>query len=194
MLYIIYRIRVETADGKVLSYYGHTEDFEGRKNDHETQYRRWVRAGRPKKVSEVHGATRSVLVLDHEGWTMEEVDTIECDDEKDAEKLEGRWIRENDCVNRCIAGRTLQEWYQDTDYNRRYHITHRERRNQANKQYREKNREELKAKATEKVTCNVCGSLVSRSWTTEHKKTKKCLAAKLSQSITTNAVHVSSCA
>ena len=194
MLYIIYRIRVETADGKILSYYGYTDDFEKRKKDHEGQYRAWVRAGKPERVSVVHGATRSVLVLNHEGWTMEEIDRIECDKEEDAEKFEGKYIRENECVNRCIAGRTQKEWRKDNpDYDKQYHIKNKEKRNKHGKQYREQNRETIKAKAAEKVTCVVCGKVVSRNGITSHHKTKKCLAAKLSQPIT-NANDVSSSA
>ena len=143
MLYIIYRIRAETADGKVLSYYGYTEDFEPRKRVHETQYRAWVRAGRPEKLSEVHATTTSVLVMDHQGWTMQEVATIECDDKKDAEELEGEWIRNNECVNRAIPGRTRQEWYQDNpDYNRHYYENNKERIQQQHKEYQETHKEE----------------------------------------------------
>ena len=241
MLYIIYRIRVKTADDLILSYYGHTEDFEDRKKHHVNDHRAWVAAGKPEKVSVVPSATRSVLVLDHAGWTMEEVDTIECDDEEDARKLEGRWILENDCVNRCVAGRTHKEYYQDhkeeiceqkkqyykdnreerREYNKQYYETHREEQSEYMKQYREQNNEkiceqkrqhykennvkileqkkqyyiqnkaEINAKRSVKVTCEICGSVVTKYRISSHRKTKKC--AKLSQQ-NTNAVHVSSCA
>jgi hypothetical protein len=202
MLYIIYRIRAETADGLILSYYGHTKDFEDRKGKHESAHRAWVAAGKPEKTGQV-GASRSVLILDHEGWTMQEVATIECDKKEDAEDLESEWIRNNECVNLVIPNRTPQEWskqYNEThkeekcEYNRLYYEDNKEKAIQYQRQYHQKNKEKINAKRAEKVKCDVCGSVVHKSNISTHQKTKKCLAAKLSQSITTNAFHVSSCA
>lgn len=231
MLYIIYRIWVETADGKILSYYGHTEDFEKRKKLHMFDHRCWVEAGRPDKISVIHSATRSVLVLDHEGWTMEEVDTIECDKEEDASKLEGKYILENECVNRCVAGRTRKQYYQDNrkkqceqkkqyykdnreerrEYCKNYYETHKEEQSEYMKKYREENNAKISeqkkqhynennakileqkkqyyeqnkaiisAKRSQKVTCEICGSVLTKYRISTHKKTKKCLAAKLSK-------------
>lgn len=201
MLYIIYRIRVETADGKILSYYGHTDDFERRKGEHVSNHRRWNTAGKPEKVSVVHGVTRSVLVLDHEGWDMEEVDTIECDKEEDAEKLEGEWIRSHDCVNRIIPRRTRKQRHldnreKDNENSRQYHHDNREKLSEKHKQNYQKNREKrcekqhqyyeqnratINEKKKEKVTCDICGSLVRKDGIPDHHKSKKCLAVKLSQ-------------
>lgn len=111
MLYYFYRIWVETADGKILSYYGRTKKFEERKQRHITRYKAWIEAGRPR-VSDVTANTSSVFVLDHEGWCMDIVETQECTKEE-SYKIEGKWIRENECVNMRIAGRTKAEWTEE---------------------------------------------------------------------------------
>jgi hypothetical protein len=204
MLYYIYCIWVKTEEG-VLRYYGHTENMTVRKGVHVSAHKRWVAAGKPERICEVR-ATRSVYVLEHEDWRMDVVDTIECETKDDARKKEGEYILKYDCVNMRVAGRTKQEWLKDTDYNRRYHEihkeekkeylkqydkTHKEQRKKYGKQYHETHKEEISAKKAEKVTCDVCGSVVRKSGIAEHQKTKKCLAAKLSQPITTNAITLS---
>lgn len=223
MLYHIYCIWVKTKQG-VLRYYGHTENMTVRKGKHVSAHKKWVAAGKPKRVSEVN-ATRSVFVLDHEDWRMDVVDKIECETKDEARALEGKWILENDCVNMKVEGRTKQEWLEDNpDYNKQYYEDHKEQISEYQKQYRQDNKEEqseyikkyrehnkakirenlkqyrethkaeISAKGKEKVTCDICGSLVRKYGIVEHHKSKKCLSAKLSQPITTNADAISSCA
>jgi hypothetical protein len=192
VLYYIYCIWVKTENG-VLRYYGHTQNMRVRKGDHVKQHKVWVKAGKPEKVSDVN-ATRSVLVLDHEDWRMDKVDEIECEDKKDAEKLEGEWILKYECVNMHVAGRT-QKQYREThkkekkEYNKQYRETHyeeiveqqkqyyeknKDKCNERQKQYWETNKEEIKKKRAGQVTCEVCGKVVSKRNISIHHKTKKC--------------------
>jgi len=237
MLYYIYCIWVKTENG-VLRYYGHTENITVRKGKHVNYHKAWVKAGRPEKVSDVAGATRSVYVLDHEDWRMDVVDKIECNTRDEVRNLEGKWILENDCVNMQVAGRTMQQYYKDhkeekkeyyreyqetnkeqikeykkqyrddhkeelskkakqyredhkeqlKEYNKQYREDHKEKMNQKEKQYRQDHKDEIAAKASKKVTCDICGCVVTKSNIAAHHKSKKCLAAKLSQPITTNAI------
>jgi len=227
MLYYIYCIWVKTENG-VLRYYGHTENITVRKGKHVNKHKAWVKAGRPEKLCEVSGTTRSVYVLDHEDWRMDVKATVEHEDKKKAKDMardkEGEFILENECVNMNVAGRTHQEYRETEEYkeykkkylqdhkdqikeyqkqyredhkeqskefNRQYYETHKEkiRQNQKEylKQYRQDHRDKITAKQKEKVACKVCGSVVTKSNISIHQKTKKCLAAKISSPIITNA-------
>jgi len=64
---------------------------------------------------------------------------------------------------------------------KQYRETHKEEQKEYKKQYYEQNKAEIAEKGKEKVTCDICGSLVRKDKRAEHHKTKKCLAAKLSQ-------------
>ena len=200
MLYIIYCIWVKTEEG-VLRYYGHTQNMRVRKDKHKCDHKAWVKAGKPKRLRDVPGITRSVYVLEHEDWRIDKVDEIECDDKKDAEKLEGEWILKNDCVNMMTPGRTQQEYqkqYREThkeetkeymkqyreehkeeiaEQQKQYQETHTEYYAEYFKQYRETHKAELAAKQKEKVTCEVCGLEVSKRNIAVHRKSKKHLAA-----------------
>jgi hypothetical protein len=212
VLYYIYCIWVKTENG-VLRYYGHTENMRVRKNRHVNHHNAWVKAGRPEKVSEVNG-TRSVYVLDHEDWRMDVVDKIECETKDEARTLEGEWILKYDCVNMHVAGRTPQEYYEThkeqiketkkqyyknneekiKEKTKQYRHDHKEQHKEYMKQHYEQNKERIKEKRAEKVTCEMCGLVVKKGKISVHKKTKKCLAAKLSQPITnTNADALPSC-
>ncbi len=56
----------------------------------------------------------------------------------------------------------------------------------AQKKYREKNKEKIKAKKAEKVTCKYCGSVVTRTCLARHKQTKKCLEAQAANDTNVN--------
>lgn len=180
MLYIIYCIWVKTEDG-VLRYYGHTENLRVRKNKHVAKHKAWVKAGKPEKTSEVY-ATRSVYILEYEDWRMDVVDEVEHEDEKKAKDKarakEGEWILKNDCVNMIVSGRTQQEYRETHKEKRReskkqYYEQHKEETKEYKKQYYETNKAEIEAKRAEKVTCDVCGSVVSKGNIAIHNKTKK---------------------
>ena len=168
-LYYIYCIWVKTEDG-VLRYYGNTRNMRKRKSKHKCDHEKWVAAGKPEKTGDV-SATRSVYVLEHPDWRMDVEAEVEHEDKKFAKKKarakEGELILENDCVNMCVSGRTQQE------YQKQYREAHREKRNEYSKQYCEQHKAEIEAKRSEKVTCDVCGSVVRKCGIAEHNKTKK---------------------
>ena len=193
MLYYIYCIWVKTEDG-VLRYYGHTENMNVRKGKHVNKHKMWVAAGKPEKLCDASkGTTRSVYILDHEDWRMDVVDTIECETKDEARTLEGKWILENDCVNMYVAGRTKKEYGKQYNENHReqraetakqyyethkeekkqYIETHREEIREYCKQYYEENKAEISAQRAEKVTCEVCGSVVRRGGMSNHRRTTK---------------------
>ena len=155
VLYHIYCIWVKTEQG-VLRYYGHTTNMRVRKDKHVAKHKKWVAVGRPEKLCEVNGATRSVYVLEHADWRMDPVDEVEHEDEKKAKDKarakEGEWILKHECMNMHVAGRTTQE---------------------SRRQYNKTHKEEIKAKAAEKVTCEVCGTVVRKDGIARHRNKSK---------------------
>lgn len=57
-------------------------------------------------------------------------------------KFEGEAIRNNICVNKCIAGRTTKEYREfNKDKIQKYRDEHKDRKRELNKQWREKNKD-----------------------------------------------------
>ncbi len=170
----IYLITAKDADGNILRYYGSTENFEKRQEQHIQDYERWVKAGRPDKKE--RRACSSLYVMDYD-WTMKKIDSIEDEDEengkKKARELEGKYQKENECVNVNIAGRTWKEWYNDSPeqqqkskeyreknadknkvYHRQYYEQNKDTLLQKNKEYRKKNKEKIAQQDKQKYEKN----------------------------------------
>jgi len=164
-LYYIYCIWVKTENG-VLRYYGHTENMTVRRGRHVREHRAWVKAGKPNKTGDAR-ATRSVFVLEYEDWRMDVKATIEHEDEKKAKDMarekEGDFILENDCVNMRVEGRCMTK----QEYCNVYYQDH---------------KDDISTRNKEKVTCDVCGSVVRKCAIERHRKSKKHLNALASAS------------
>ena len=91
---------------------------------------------------------KSFEILEKENYKIQLLEKIEYDAKTELFKREGYYIRKHRdiCVNKCIAGRTLE-------------------------QYRIDNRDKLREKQNEKFEC-VCGKTYTRSNKTKHEKTK----------------------
>ncbi len=48
-----------------------------------------------------------------ENCKIELVEEVECKSREELRKIEGEYIKNNQCVNKCVAGRTKQEWNED---------------------------------------------------------------------------------
>jgi hypothetical protein len=99
-------------------------------------------------------------------------------------KKEGEYIREMECVNRCIAGRTRQEWQKEYyEINKphilvqmkEYRVNHKPETLEYNSNYYEKNKEIILEKMKMKFTCE-CGSTICIRVKSKHERTKKHLA------------------
>jgi hypothetical protein len=118
----IYRI---ISPSKNLVYYGSTiETLSSRLSKHIYDYKR------------NNGQKSAFVVLKCEDYKIELVEEYPCNNRQQLEKKEGEYIKANECVNICIAGRTKKEWGQDN----------RERLNEKGRKYKEEHKEELKQK------------------------------------------------
>jgi hypothetical protein len=155
--YDIYLIWGKDCDGNILRYYGSTANFIKRKSEHKINYERWVKNGRPNnKIS-----CSSVYILDNGDWRMEKIEEV-IGERWEAKKKEGEYIKNNECVNVCIASRTAKEYKDD----------HKEKITEYYKQYYEKHKDELNEKNKQKIICK-CGDESTKNHISRHRKSKK---------------------
>ena len=91
---------------------------------------------------------------------IELIESYPCNNREELRAREGYYIRERGSLNKAIAGRTRQEWFED---NKEY-----------DKQYHDKNKERIHRRKNERITCNVCGCHITKSNISKHQTTKKC--------------------
>jgi len=140
--YDIYLIWGKDCDGNILRYYGSTANFIKRKSQHKIHYEYWVKQGRPniKRRS-------PDLILDNGDWRMDKIDEI--DGERwEARKLEGEYIKNNDCINVRIENRTRKERYEDNrdvilEKVKQYYANNKDKKLEYHKHYYNKNKETI---------------------------------------------------
>ena len=116
-------------------------------------------------------------VMKEGNYAIELLVDYPCKSKKDLEKQEGRWQRQTVCVNRSIAGRTLQEWYSDNKEHVRQSGKRYREKNKAvlvkkTRLYRQKNKDKIKLQKKRKFICE-CGSLSTIDHKARHFRTKK---------------------
>ena len=141
-----------------------------------------------------HPCTSKVLFDEYgvDSCSIEEIEKVDLDKRIERERF---WIENTEnCVNRCIPGRTHAEWClenrervsehqkvyrlankeQRSDYKKAYDLANRERISEIdkayNKAYRLANLDKIKAHKTERITCPTCGKNLSRGNIARHKK------------------------
>ena len=72
---------------------------------HKVSYKRW-KEGK-------FGCLTSFEIIKHDDCYIELLEECPCDNKNQLERREGQLIRELDCVNKVVAGRTKQQWHQD---------------------------------------------------------------------------------
>ena len=100
-----------------------------------------------------------------------------CKDKIELRKREGQYQRTIKCVNRCIAGRSKQDYYAETkEKTAERYAEHRKANRQKNREYSANyyhtNKDEISEKTKIKITCE-CGSIIRKSDICAHRKTKK---------------------
>jgi hypothetical protein len=147
-----------------LRYYGSTvQTLEARMRTHKQDARAYLK-GRLK------GKCYSKELVLRPGCKIELVEDFPCSSKQELERREGWYQINNQCVNRYVAGRTKKE------YQKKYNEDNKEKHALYNKEYWKANKEKIRNDKKQKVVCEICGSAVSKSYMTGHKKTKKCLS------------------
>jgi hypothetical protein len=134
-------------------------------------------------------------ILNRGDYKIELIKDYPCNSRWELEEEEGKYIRENECINIVIPHRTIEE---RQIYMKNFNKTYREENKEKRKQYIEQNREHINKKTREyyennkekkllwnktyrekniekfkeKITCE-CGALVNKKGLTRHRKTMK---------------------
>ncbi len=93
---------------------------------------------------------------------IELIESKECNNKDEKNKLEGHYIRTLECVNKTIAGRTQKQYKEDN----------KDKIKEKNKEYNENNKEKIKEKRQTKFICE-CGSVICLGDKIKHLKTNK---------------------
>ena len=93
-------------------------------------------------------------ILKFDDAKIELVEVYSCNNKEELHKREGWYIKNNDCVNKHIAGRTRKEWRDDNKEKIKknkadYQIKNKERLNKISKDYHDANREAINKQAKE---------------------------------------------
>jgi adenylate kinase family enzyme len=155
-----------------------------RMTKHRTNYRDFLRIG--------GSCSSSRFILEFGDAYIELIELFPCEFKDELTRREGELIRENNCVNKRIAGRTIAEWRNDNresikikqkqwrDDNtesikikrKQYRDDNTESLKIKEKQYKIDNRESIKARVGQKITCSYCNTSFSRSSKSQHIKSK----------------------
>jgi hypothetical protein len=166
----IYKIISSECD---LVYYGSTvETLDERLRIHLEQYKRYLK--------EKFNYITSFKLLEKENYEIVLVENYPCNSKKELRLREGEYIKNNQCVNKRIEGRTKKQYREDNrDIIRQkkkiYREENREIISQQRRQYREENREKILERKNKKICCEICGFEGSISNLSRHQKSKKCL-------------------
>ena len=96
------------SPSKNLIYYGSTtETLARRLTKHKANYTMY------KKTDNNSSYSTSYLVLECNDYKIELVEEYPCNNKDQICKKEGEYIKNNECVNKCVAGRSKKEWYDD---------------------------------------------------------------------------------
>lgn len=139
MIGFIYIIRSHQTDDV---YYGSTTQMLcKRMASHRGNYKLWLNGK--------YGCNSSFDILKYDDAYIELVEEIEFSNKQELIAREGHHIRENNCVNKNIAGRTPKEWVEDNKehhikYQKLYAETHKDIKKIKDKEYRDSNKEKRK--------------------------------------------------
>jgi hypothetical protein len=91
----------------------------------------------------------SYLIIDCEDYKIELLEEYPCNNKSQLNKKEGEYIKENECVNKVIAGRTDKEWRSDNkkdlaEAQKKWYQEHKEEQKKYKEEYNIKNADKVK--------------------------------------------------
>ncbi len=127
---------------------------------HKTGYNKWK--------SNLHGKVMSFELFDKYGFdncVITLIENVNANIKEELLQKERYYIQSMKCINKFVPLRTRKEHYEDHKEERK------EYKKETDKQYRDNNREKIKAQRSEKITCE-CGKTICRSDLARHKKSQ----------------------
>ena len=118
-----------------------TQPLSKRMTSHRRDYKCW-KHGKCDYVS-------SFELIKHDDCYIELLEECPCENRNQLLRREGQLIREMDCVNRCIAGRSRKEYREEhkeqiRKQNKKYYENNKEQIRKQTKKYREENKEQIR--------------------------------------------------
>jgi len=102
---------------------------------------------------------------------IELVEECPCESIEQLNRREGFYIQNNECVNKRIAGQTVPEWK----------AANSDKVKRAQKKFRTSHKEQIKEQRSEKVSCDVCGVVITRHSIARHRRRVHAAADAASQ-------------
>ena len=108
-----------------------------------------VSLSRRKAKHKTQNNTSKILFEKYTDVRIELLEECPCDNKEQLLKKEGEYIRNNNCVNKRVAGRTNKEYREDNkehlkEYYKQYREDNKEYIKEQKKEYREDNKERIK--------------------------------------------------
>ena len=153
-----------------LQYIGSTtQTLAQRLAKHKSNYNDWKR-GRRHYVS-------SFDIFECNDYRIELIELCPCNSKMELHRTEGKYIREEICVNKNVVGRTRKKWYHENkekinQRRKEYRQANKEKIAQKNKKYYQANREKIAQRDKAKITCE-CGSVVCKIVMPRHRRSNK---------------------
>jgi hypothetical protein len=143
----IYRIVSNVCD---LVYYGSScETLSKRLAQHRRSYNSYLKGK--------GNYTASFEIIEKGNYEIILVENCPCNSKEELKSRERFYIENNNCVNKYIPGRTLEETREKV------------------KEYYQENREKILKQKSEKICCEICGSKIRKPDIKRHQRTLKCL-------------------
>jgi iron only hydrogenase large subunit-like protein len=120
----------------------------------------------------VRNSSSKILFEKYDDVRIELIECVPCDNKEQLNKKEGEFIRNNNCVNKCIAGRTGKEYREDNKEKRKEWLEdNKEHIKEQTKQYRDNNKDKIKEYRQKKITCD-CGRTFRFDDKARHERSK----------------------
>ena len=121
-----------------------TQPLSKRFSKHKIDYKHW-QEGKQRKVT-------SFDIFDEfgiENCKIELIEEFECENKNQLERKEGEHIKNNECVNKYVAGRTPKQYKEDNkdkikEYLKEYNEANKDKIKEKNKEYNEANKDKIK--------------------------------------------------
>ena len=143
---------------------------------HRNQYKGFIK-GREKKKVMFYDLFNEYGV---ENCKIELIEYYKCDTLQELERREGEHIKNNESVNKIVAGRTRKEYYHDikdkqSEFMKKYYKQNREKIKEINKEYYKQHQDTMKEYmrnyANKKTLCG-CGKEYQRGNKHHHEKSR----------------------
>jgi hypothetical protein len=142
--------------------------------DHRKHYKQWL--------NKKGGYITSFEILKYEDAYIELLLEVEVESKQELYRLEGEQIRKHNCVNKNIAGRTIQEYNQDNSVHiaecrANYYEDNKVKIAEQKANHYQDNKEKIAQQNSQPFTCE-CGSIITTAGKSQHCKSKKHLKAE----------------